>query len=107
MVLRVISIGFKFSLPSSLQSCPQNPFKMNSGVTGFFFKVQLIYSVVSISAVLGEGGRAGWGGGESGMDGEFGVGRRKLLHWEQVSSEVLLYGTGNYIQPLGIEHDGR
>ena len=71
------------------------------------------------------------------MDGEFGVSRCKLLHveWmdhkvlqyftgncvqslnrdhdgkykkkEWISKEVLLYSTGNYIQLLGIEHDGR
>ena len=43
-------------------------------------------------------------GEESGM---VGVGRFKLLHLEWISSEVLLYGTGNYIQFLGTEHDGR
>ena len=46
------------------------------------------------------------GGGGSGMDGEFGVGRCKLLHSEWISNEVLLYSTGSYIQSLGIEHDG-
>ena len=45
-----------------------------------------------------------WG---SGIDGEFGISRCKLLHLEWVSNEVLLYNTGNYIQSLGIEHDGR
>ena len=45
--------------------------------------------------------------GGSRMDGEFGVGRCKLLQSEWVSNEVLLWGTGNYIQFLGIEHDGR
>ena len=29
------------------------------------------------------------------MDGEFGVGRCKLLHLEGISNEVLLYRTGN------------
>ena len=43
----------------------------------------------------------------SGMDEEFGVGRCKLLHLEWISNEILLYGTTNYIQSLGIEHDGR
>ena len=43
----------------------------------------------------------------SGMDKEFGVGRCKLLHLEWISTEVLLYSTGNYIQSLGIDHDGR
>ena len=45
--------------------------------------------------------------GGSGLDGEFGVGRYKLLHLQWISNEVLLYCTGNYIQSLGIEHDGR
>ena len=46
-----------------------------------------------------------WGG--SGMDGEFGIGRCKLLHLEWISNEVLLHSTGNYNQSLRIEHDGR
>ena len=41
------------------------------------------------------------------MNGEFGVGRCKLLHLEWIRNEVLLYSTGNYIQSLGIKHDGR
>ena len=45
--------------------------------------------------------------GGSVMDWEFGVRRCKLLHLERISSEVLLYSTGNYIQSLVIEHDGR
>ena len=44
--------------------------------------------------------------GGSGMDGELGVSRYKLLHLEWISNEVLLYSTGDYIQSLGIEHDG-
>ena len=48
------------------------------------------------------------GGGEgSGMDEEFGVSRFKLLYLEWISNEDLLYSTGNYIQSLGIEHNGR
>jgi len=47
------------------------------------------------------------GGERSGMDREFGVCRCKLLHLEWRSNEVLLYSTGNYIQSLGIDHDGR
>ena len=38
---------------------------------------------------------------------EFTVARCKLLHLEWLSNEVLLYSKGNYIQCLGIEHDGR
>ena len=45
--------------------------------------------------------------GGSGMDREFGVGGCKLLHLEWISSKVLLYSTGNYIQSLGVEHNGR
>lgn len=41
------------------------------------------------------------------MDWEFGVSRYKVLHLESISNEVLLCSTGNYIQPLGIDHDGR
>ena len=40
------------------------------------------------------------------MDEEFGVSRCSLLHLEWISSEVLLYSTGNYILSLVIEHDG-
>ena len=46
-------------------------------------------------------------GGENGRDEEFGISRCKLLHLECISNEVLLYSTGNYIQALGIDHDGR
>ena len=46
-------------------------------------------------------------GGRSGMDREFGVSRCKLLHLEWISNEVVLYNTGNYIQYVGIDHDGR
>ena len=45
--------------------------------------------------------------GRSGMDWEFGASRCKLLHLEWISNEVLLYSAGNYIQVLGIDHDGR
>ena len=42
-----------------------------------------------------------------GMDGEFGVGRCKLLHSEWINHKVLLNSTENNIQSLGIEHDER
>ena len=45
--------------------------------------------------------------GGSGVDWEFGVGRCKLLHLGWIDSKVLLYSTGNYIQSLEINHDGR
>ena len=46
------------------------------------------------------------GGESSEMNWEFGVSRCKLLHLEWISREILLYGTGNYIQSLVREHDG-
>ena len=46
------------------------------------------------------------GGGGSGIDWEFGVIRCKLLHLEEISNEILLYSTGNYIQSLVMQHDG-
>ena len=49
----------------------------------------------------------GWVGGGSEMNWEFGVSRCKLLHSEWISDEVLLYSTGNCIQSLAIESDGR
>ena len=45
--------------------------------------------------------------GRSEMDWEFGAGRYKLLYLEWISNEVLLCSTGNYIQSLGMDHDGR
>ena len=47
------------------------------------------------------------GGGGRGMNGKFGVSRCKILCSEWISSEVLTYSTGNSIQSLGTEHDGR
>ena len=38
---------------------------------------------------------------------EFGDSKCKLFYLEWISSKVLLYSTGNYIQSLGLEHDGR
>ena len=46
-------------------------------------------------------------GGRSGKDWDFRVSRCKLLHLEWISNKVLLYSTGNYIQSLGMDHDGR
>jgi len=31
----------------------------------------------------------------------------QTLHLEWMSNEVLLYSTGNHIQSLGTDHDGR
>ena len=47
------------------------------------------------------------GEGREWMEWEFGVSRCKLLHLECISNEVLLYSTGNYIQSLGVEYDGK
>jgi len=47
------------------------------------------------------------GGGESGIDWEFGVSRFKLLHLGWMSNKVRVYSTGNSIQSRGIGHDGR
>ena len=45
-------------------------------------------------------------GGRSGMDWETVVNRCKLLHFEGMGKEILLYSTGNYIQSLVMEQDG-
>ena len=45
-----------------------------------------------------------WGAGEYW---EFEENGCKLLHLEWISDEVLLYSTGNSIQSLGIDPDGR
>ena len=45
--------------------------------------------------------------GGSGRDWEFEGSRCKLLHLEWMGNKVLLYSTGNYIESLGIDHDGR
>ena len=46
------------------------------------------------------------GGGGTGMDWDFGVGRCKLLHLEWIGNEILLCSTENYIQSLVMVHDG-
>ena len=50
------------------------------------------------------GGCQGRGGG---MDWEFGTSRCKLLYIERINNKVLLYSTGNYIQHLVINHNGK
>ena len=45
------------------------------------------------------------GGRGSGMDWEFGVNGCKSLPLEWISSEILLYSTGNYVWSLMMEHD--
>ena len=48
----------------------------------------------------GEGGSREW-------TGEFGVGRCRPLHLEQMGDGVLLYSIGNCVWSLGLEHDGK
>ena len=64
------------------------------------FKGEVVQGNVRVLVLKG-------GGAGCGVDGEFEVGRCKLLHLEWISNEVLLYSTGNYIQFIGMEHDGR
>ena len=66
--------------------------------------LEMIANLDNIENRLVDATREGRG---SGKDWEFGVSRYKLIHLEWTSNEVLLFGTGNYIQSLGIEHDGR
>ena len=49
--------------------------------------------------------RVKWGC-RSGLDGAFGISRCKLLHLEWLSNVVLLCSTRNYVQSLGLEHNG-
>ena len=49
--------------------------------------------------------RREWRG--SGMDGEFRFGKCKLLHLEWVRNKVILYSSGNSVESLGIEPDGK
>ena len=42
-----------------------------------------------------------------GMQWEFGVSRRKLLHIGWINNKVPLYSTGNYIQHPVINHNGK
>jgi len=42
-----------------------------------------------------------------GMDGEFGVNRRTLRDFKRIDNEVLPCSTGNCIQSIGTDHDGK
>ena len=46
-----------------------------------------------------------WGRGWDGLG--VWVGRCKLLYLEWTNNEVLVHSTGNYIQSLQIDHDGK
>ena len=46
-------------------------------------------------------------GGGGGMDWEFGISRCKVLYTEWMNNKVLLHSTGNYIQYLVINHNGK
>ena len=50
-------------------------------------------------------GEQACGGGGSGMDWESKVNRYKLLPWERIGNEILLYSTESYIQSLVMQHD--
>ena len=45
--------------------------------------------------------------GEGGKDWEFGVSRYKLVYMGWISSEVLLYSTGNYVPYPVTNHSGK
>ena len=45
--------------------------------------------------------------GGGGKDWEFGLSRCKLLYIEWINNKVLPYSTGNYIQYLVINHNGK
>ena len=47
------------------------------------------------------------GKGRGGINEEFGISRYKLLYIKQINNKVLLYSTGNYIQYLGINYNGK
>ena len=47
------------------------------------------------------------GRGRGGADRESGVGRCRLLHFQRVGDGLLLYPTGNCVQSLGLEHEGK
>ena len=51
-------------------------------------------------------GCQGEGGGIR-IDQKFGVSTCKLLYLEWITNEILRFSTGNYIQSLWIEHNGR
>ena len=46
-------------------------------------------------------------GGREGMDWEFGIIRCELLYLGWINNNVLLDGTGNYIQYLVVKHYGK
>ena len=41
------------------------------------------------------------------MNWDFGVSGWKLLHLERINNKVLVYRTGNYIQPPEIKYNGK
>ena len=47
------------------------------------------------------------GGGEGGINWEFGISRCKLFCVERINHKILLYNTGNYIQYPTIGHNGK
>ena len=65
----------------------------------YHFMCLLARRMSSLEVAKGEGG-----GSETCW--EFGISGCKLLHSERISNEGLLHSTGNYVQSLGIDHDG-
>ena len=47
------------------------------------------------------------GGGEGGMNWEFGISRCQLLYIGWINNTDLLHSTGNYIQYPGVNHNGK
>ena len=47
------------------------------------------------------------GGGRGGKDYELGISRCRLVYIEWINNKVLLYSTGNCIQYLVINHNGK
>ena len=76
--------------------------KIKYGTNEPIYKTETNSKDIGNRTVVVKGERVG-----SGMDRECGVRRCKLLHLEWVSNEILLYSTGDYIQSLEIDHDGR
>ena len=52
----------------------------------------------NVVVTKGQEGWEAWIGRLGGMDWEVGISRCKLLYMGWISSEVLLYSTGNYVQ---------
>ena len=72
------------------------------GTNDSVYKAQKHFTDMESRLVVARRNRGG-----SGMNGEFGIGRCKLLYLEWISNGILLCSTGKYVQSLGLEPDGR